>query len=90
MPDSADGSPAQDTSPHNLAVTSVAPGFVVTERQATQPSDPEGERLWAESPFGTIGLPDEIAAALHFLASPAAARPSGTVVDLNGERDGKP
>ncbi|WP_369405308.1 SDR family NAD(P)-dependent oxidoreductase [Streptacidiphilus melanogenes] len=70
--------------PHGIAVTSVAPGFVATERQAAKLSGPEGERLRAESPFGRVGTPEEIAATVHFLASPAAVWASGTVVDLNG------
>ncbi|MFD7819342.1 SDR family NAD(P)-dependent oxidoreductase [Streptomyces sp. NPDC059785] len=70
--------------PHGIAVTSVAPGFVATERQAAKLSAPEGERLRAESPFGRVGTPEEIAATVHFLASPAAVWASGTVVDLNG------
>jgi NAD(P)-dependent dehydrogenase (short-subunit alcohol dehydrogenase family) len=70
--------------PHGITVTSVAPGFVATERQAAKLSGPEGERLRAESPFGRVGTPEEIAATVHFLASPAAAWASGTVVDLNG------
>ncbi|MFD7703650.1 SDR family NAD(P)-dependent oxidoreductase [Streptomyces caelestis] len=70
--------------PHGITVTSVAPGFVATERQTAKLSGPEGERLRAESPFGRVGTPEEIAATVHFLASPAAAWASGTVVDLNG------
>jgi len=70
--------------PHGITVTSVAPGFVATERQTAKLSGPEGERLRAESPFGRVGTPEEIAAAVHFLASPAAAWASGSVVDLNG------
>ncbi|RKE23420.1 SDR family NAD(P)-dependent oxidoreductase [Streptomyces sp. TLI_171] len=70
--------------PHGIAVTSVAPGFVATERQAAKLTGAEGERLRAQSPFGRVGTPEEIAAAVHFLASPAAIWASGTVVDLNG------
>ncbi|MFF0165488.1 SDR family NAD(P)-dependent oxidoreductase [Streptomyces prasinus] len=70
--------------PHGIAVTSVAPGFVATERQTGKLSGPEGERLRAESPFGRVGTPEEVAATVHFLASPAAAWASGTIVDLNG------
>lgn len=70
--------------PHGIAVTWVAPGFVATERQAAQLSGPEDERLPRESPFGRVGTPAEIAATVHFLASPAAAWTSGTTVDLNG------
>ncbi|MDH6228986.1 NAD(P)-dependent dehydrogenase (short-subunit alcohol dehydrogenase family) [Streptomyces sp. MJP52] len=70
--------------PHGIAVTSVAPGFVATERQTGKLSGPEGERLRAESPFGRVGTPEEVAATVHFLASPAAAWASETIVDLNG------
>ncbi|MFD5775492.1 SDR family NAD(P)-dependent oxidoreductase [Streptomyces sp. PDY-4] len=70
--------------PHGIAVTSVAPGFVATERQTGKLSGPEGERLRVESPFGRVGTPEEVAATVHFLASPAAAWASGTIVDLNG------
>ncbi|EHY88260.1 SDR family NAD(P)-dependent oxidoreductase [Saccharomonospora azurea] len=70
--------------PHGITVTSVAPGFIATERQTAKLSGPEGERLRAESPFGRVGTPEEIAAVVHFLASPAAKWTSGTVVDLNG------
>lgn len=62
----------------------MAPGFVATERQAAKLAGPEGERLRAQSPFGRVGTPDEIAATVHFLASPAAMWASGTIVDLNG------
>ncbi|MBP2472343.1 NAD(P)-dependent dehydrogenase (short-subunit alcohol dehydrogenase family) [Crossiella equi] len=70
--------------PHGITVTSVAPGFVATERQSGKLAGPDGDRVRDESPFGRVGTPGEIAAAVHFLASPAAAWASGTVVDLNG------
>jgi 3-oxoacyl-[acyl-carrier protein] reductase len=70
--------------PYGIAVTSVAPGFVATERQAATLRGPDGDRLRGESPFGRVGTPEEIAAAVRFLASPAASWASGAVVDLNG------
>lgn len=70
--------------PHNIAVTSVAPGFIATERQATQLAGPRGETLRRESPFGRVGTAQEVAAAVLYLASPDAAWASGTVLDLNG------
>ncbi|MEU6487412.1 SDR family oxidoreductase [Streptomyces sp. NPDC046887] len=70
--------------PHGIAVTSVAPGFVATERQAAKLAGEAGEALRTESPFGRVGTAEEIAAAVHFLASPAAVWASGTIVDLNG------
>ncbi len=70
--------------PHDIAVTSVAPGFVATERQTAKLTGPDGDRIREQSPFGRVGTPEEIAAAVRFLASPAAAWASGTIVDLNG------
>jgi NAD(P)-dependent dehydrogenase (short-subunit alcohol dehydrogenase family) len=45
---------------------------------------PQGEGLRAQSPFGRVGEPAEVAAAVVYLASPEAAWASGTVLDLNG------
>ncbi|MFF4052806.1 SDR family NAD(P)-dependent oxidoreductase [Streptomyces chartreusis] len=70
--------------PHGIAVTSVAPGFVATERQSTKLTGPDGDLVRSQSPFGRVGTPEEIAASVCFLASPAAAWTSGTIVDLNG------
>ncbi|MEU6419756.1 SDR family NAD(P)-dependent oxidoreductase [Streptomyces spiralis] len=70
--------------PHGISVTSVAPGFVATERQAPKMAGPGGETLRSQSPFGRVGTPEEVAAAVLYLASPQAAWSSGTVLDLNG------
>ncbi|PRY37473.1 SDR family NAD(P)-dependent oxidoreductase [Umezawaea tangerina] len=70
--------------PHGISVTSVAPGFVATERQAGKLAGPAGERLRGQSPFGRVGTAREVAAAVVHLASPEAAWSSGAVLDLNG------
>ena len=44
----------------------------------------ERARRERESPLGRIGTPEEVAAAVVYLASPAAAMASGSVLDLNG------
>ncbi|ONI77024.1 3-oxoacyl-ACP reductase [Actinosynnema sp. ALI-1.44] len=71
---------AVSLAPHGIAVTSVAPGFVATDRVADMMTDD----VRRQSPFGRVGRPEEIAAAVVYLASPAAEWASGTVVDLNG------
>jgi NAD(P)-dependent dehydrogenase (short-subunit alcohol dehydrogenase family) len=43
-----------------------------------------GEALRAQSPFGRVAEPHEVAAAVVHLASPGAIWASGTVLDLNG------
>ncbi|WP_211040736.1 SDR family NAD(P)-dependent oxidoreductase [Streptomyces tardus] len=66
--------------PHGIAVASVAPGFVETERVADRLTD----EVRGQSPFGRVAAPEEIAAAVLWLASPEAIWASGTVLDLNG------
>ncbi|WP_327252762.1 SDR family NAD(P)-dependent oxidoreductase [Streptomyces sp. NBC_01244] len=75
---------AVSLAPHGIAVASVAPGFVATERVADRLDGEEGERIRAQSPFGRAGTPQEIAAAVLHLASPAARWSSGAVLDVNG------
>ncbi|MEU7552057.1 SDR family oxidoreductase [Streptomyces sp. NPDC044571] len=75
---------AVSLAPHGIAVASVAPGFVATERVAGRLDGEEGERIRAQSPFGRVGTPREVAAAVLHLASPAARWSSGAVLDVNG------
>jgi NAD(P)-dependent dehydrogenase (short-subunit alcohol dehydrogenase family) len=70
--------------PYGIAVTAVAPGFVATERQSAKLAGDEGDAVRGQSPFGRVGTPEEIAAAIVYLASPQAAWSSGTVLDVNG------
>ena len=70
--------------PHGIAVASVAPGFIETPRVAPRLSGEEGAALRRQSPFGRVAAPEEIAAAVRWLASPEAEWSSGTVLDLNG------
>ncbi|MEU9852176.1 SDR family oxidoreductase [Streptomyces sp. NPDC047974] len=70
--------------PHGIGVASVAPGFFATERVASRLTGAEGDAIRAQSPFGRVADPAEIAAAVLWLASPAAEWASGTILDLNG------
>jgi NAD(P)-dependent dehydrogenase (short-subunit alcohol dehydrogenase family) len=70
--------------PHGISVTSVAPGFTATDRVAGRLIGAPGEALRAQSPFGRVAEPHEVAAAVVHLASPGAIWASGTVLDLNG------
>ena len=45
---------------------------------------PAGDELRAQSPFGRVGTPEEVAEAVLFLSSPAATWASGAVLDFNG------
>ena len=75
---------ARALAPHGIAVASVAPGFVDTDMAASHLAGPRGDAIRAQSPFGRVAQPEEIAAAVVYLASPEAEWASGTIIDLNG------
>ena len=70
--------------PHGITVASVAPGYVATDMTAEELATPAGDVIRAQSPFGRVATPREVAAAVVYLASPEAAWSSGAVLDLNG------
>lgn len=70
--------------PYGIAVCSVAPGFVATERQTAKLDGPRGRALREQSPFGRVGSAREVASAVVYLASADAEWCSGAVIDLNG------
>ena len=67
-----------------IAVTGIAPGFVDTEMAAAALGSARGDAIRAQSPFGRVAQPAEIAAAVHYLASPEGEWASGSILDLNG------
>ena len=70
--------------PHGIAVTSVAPGYVLEDVTNAAHKTPRGPAHAAQSPFGRVGRPEDIVAAVLWLASPESEWASGTVLDLNG------
>ena len=70
--------------PHGITVASVAPGYVLTDMTAEELATPAGDVIRAQSPFNRVATPEEIAAAVVYLASPEAAWSSGAVLDVNG------
>jgi len=75
---------AVSLAPHGISVTSVAPGFVETDRVADRLAGEGGAAIRAQSPYGRVATPEEIAAAVVYLASPAARWSTGAVLDVNG------
>jgi 3-oxoacyl-[acyl-carrier protein] reductase len=75
---------ARFLAPHGIAVTSVAPGYVETDMTTEELASPQGEAIRAQSPFGRVAVPADIAAAVLYLASAEAEWASGAVLDLNG------
>ena len=75
---------ARSLGPSGISVTAVAPGFTETDMAAGELAGEGGERRRAESPLGRVATPEEIAAAVLYLASPEAGLASGAVLDVNG------
>jgi 3-oxoacyl-[acyl-carrier protein] reductase len=75
---------AQALAPHGIAVGTVAPGFVDTDMAAGHLDGAVGDAIRAQSPFLRVARPEEIAAAVLYLASPQAEWASGAIIDLNG------
>jgi NAD(P)-dependent dehydrogenase (short-subunit alcohol dehydrogenase family) len=70
--------------PHGILAAAVAPGFVDTEMARGVLDGPDGAAVRAQSPFGRVATPEEIAAAVGWLATDAPVWLSGTVLDANG------
>jgi 3-oxoacyl-[acyl-carrier protein] reductase len=70
--------------PHGIAVGTVAPGFVQTEMAREVLDGPAGDGVRAQSPFGRVARPEEVAAAVLWLASPEARFSTGSIIDVNG------
>ena len=80
---------AYEEGPNNITVNSVAPGTVFTERVETRyralSQDVQDKRM-DEIPLKRAARPDEIAAAILFLASDDASYITGAAIDVNGGR----
>lgn len=74
---------ARELGPRGVTVNLVAPGYVETDMTASL-----GEKLVAEAlasiPVGRLGQPDDVAAAVAFLASEEAAYITGQVLCVDG------
>jgi NAD(P)-dependent dehydrogenase (short-subunit alcohol dehydrogenase family) len=70
--------------PHGISVTCVAPGFVQTEMAREVLDGPGGDAVRAQSPYGRVATPEEVASAVLWLASPGARFSTGTIVDVHG------
>jgi len=69
---------------HDITVGTVAPGFVETEMARDVLTGESGDAVRAQSPFGRVARPEEVASAVLWLASPDARFSTGTIIDVNG------
>jgi NAD(P)-dependent dehydrogenase (short-subunit alcohol dehydrogenase family) len=75
---------AQSLAPQGIAVAGVAPGFVRTDMVADFLASPEADAIRAQSPFNRVAEPEDVAAAVAWLAQPEAVWAAGTIIDVNG------
>ncbi|WP_455217741.1 3-oxoacyl-ACP reductase FabG [Kaarinaea lacus] len=74
---------AREAGSRGITVNAVAPGFIDTDMTRAL-SDAQKEALLGGIPLKRLGQPEEIAAAVAFLASPGAAYISGETLHVNG------
>ncbi len=74
---------ARELGSRNITVNCVAPGFIDTDMTRALPEE-QRTALLAQIPLGRLGSPAEVAAAVAYLASPAAGYITGAVLHVNG------
>ena len=74
---------ARELSSRNITVNAVAPGFIITDMTDALP-DSIKNAVVANIPLGKFGEPDDIAAAVAFLASPDAKYITGQCLTVDG------
>jgi 3-oxoacyl-[acyl-carrier protein] reductase len=74
---------ARELGSRNITVNCVAPGFIDTDMTRAL-SEEQKSALLAQIPLGRLGRPEDVATAVAYLASPAAAYVTGTVLHVNG------
>jgi 3-oxoacyl-[acyl-carrier protein] reductase len=65
-------------------VNAVSPGFIDTDMTATELPEDRRAQLLTQIPLGRVGKPEDVAGAVVYLASPAAAYVTGQVLRVNG------
>ena len=74
---------AREVGSRHITVNAVAPGFIDTDMTRALP-EAQKEALLKQIPLGRLGLAEEVAAAVAFLASPQAGYITGTTLHVNG------
>lgn len=74
---------ARELGSRNITVNCVAPGFIATDMTHALTED-QRRAMLTTIPLGRAGTPEDVAGAVGFLVSPAAAYVTGTTVHVNG------
>lgn len=76
---------ANELSGHGITVNAIAPGYMETDNTSALRADPVRQRqILDRIPAGRWGLPEDLATAVLFLASPASGYVTGTVIPVDG------
>lgn len=74
---------AKEVAARGITVNCVAPGFIDTDMTKSLTED-QKQAIFANIPSERLGKPEEVAAAVSFLASPGAAYITGETIHVNG------
>ncbi|MFK8252874.1 2-dehydro-3-deoxy-D-gluconate 5-dehydrogenase KduD [Ancylobacter terrae] len=76
---------ANELAPRGITVNAIAPGYMETDNTSALRADPVRTRQILERiPAGRWGVPDDLATAVLFLASPASSYVTGAVIPVDG------
>lgn len=74
---------AREVASRSITVNAIAPGYIATEMTDAIPENMRGKIL-EQVPMGRLGTPEDVAAVVAFVASPAAAYMTGAVLHVDG------
>ncbi|HXU79750.1 MAG TPA: 3-oxoacyl-ACP reductase family protein [Polyangia bacterium] len=75
---------AREYASRGVTVNAVSPGFIETDMTASELPEPRRTEVLKAIPLARIGKPEEVAAAVAYLAGPNAAYVTGQVLRVNG------
>jgi 3-oxoacyl-[acyl-carrier protein] reductase len=75
---------AREYASRGLTSNAVSPGFIETDMTAADLPPERRQLVISQIPLGRVGNPQDVAAAVTFLASPAACYITGQVLRVNG------